>query len=61
MKVKELTRVMTNEQNVMIVPNIGDCGFYRYMVKNIPPTFLNAEVRNVTSHGAEIMMTVTVR
>ncbi len=61
MKLKELTAVMTKEQNVMIIPNIGDCGFYRYTVKNIPPMFLNAKVTNVRSNGAETAITVIVQ
>ena len=60
MKLKEFTAVMSKKQNVMIMPNIGDCGFYRYTVEHIPPMFLNAEVRDVRSHGYEIAIMVFV-
>lgn len=61
MTVKELITVMAKEQSVMIIPNIGDCGFYRYMVKNIPPMYLKAKVTNVRSNGAETVITVIVQ
>lgn len=60
MKVREVAAVMREEQSVMIIPNIGGAGFYRYMVKNIPPTFLNAEVRNITQGTGEVVLTVVV-
>lgn len=60
MKVRELIAVMSDKQNVMIIPNIGSCGFYRYTVERIPPTFLGAEVRDVRPHGAEIAIMVIV-
>jgi hypothetical protein len=62
MTVKELVDVMDKHQGIVIIPNIGDAGFYRYNAGDVPPMFLSADVRRVVPHNrAEISVEVVVR
>lgn len=58
MKVKEIMKAVSRNQNVLIVADDMSAGFYRYVSEDVPPTLCKRDVVNVYAHsnGKELVI-----